>query len=186
MIIWIDGTCGIGKTSVAFALKEMLLDDEVEVLELDSLYNSLLKEALENPRKVSCSYLDIEDISQCDIQIYESFRDMIEERAEKIVIVDTAIMDNAFKTIVFENLSEKYRNILHIILTADEKTIKRRIDEDDTREDKSFAFAYLQKNLSFANENFTNAIRIKTDNRSKVDIANEILGRIKSLKNITE
>jgi len=75
---------------------------------------------------------------------------------------------------LYDYLIDSGYNILHFILTADKSTLKSRI-LSDTRRDKSAALDYLEHNVTFLDENYENAIRIKTDNRTITDIANEIM-----------
>ena len=57
---------------------------------------------LKNPKESDNSYSDIEGASLFDIQYCEEFRKIIEEKAHKMLIVDTAITDKACKNIVFD------------------------------------------------------------------------------------
>ena len=44
MIIWIDGTYGIGKTQVALKVYEKLRDNKIELLNSDQYYREIIKE----------------------------------------------------------------------------------------------------------------------------------------------
>ena len=184
MIIWINGTYCVGKTDISGRLKERLSAADVELLELDNYSNTIMGKILKNPKESDNSYSDIEGASLFDIQYCEEFRKIIEEKAHRMLIVDTAITDKACKNIVFDYLSEKYDDLLHIILMADEETIKVRIQNDDKRkhDDKVFALANLRNNLSFMEENFKDAIWIKTDDRDVESIVDEIIELIMSRK----
>ena len=184
MIIWINGTYCVGKTDVSRRLKERLSAYDAELLELDNYSDSIMGKVLKNPKENNISYADIDGASSYDIQYHEEFRAMIEEKANKMLIVDTAITDKTCKNIVFDYLSEKYDDLLHIILMADEETIKVRIQNDDKRkhDDKVFALANLRNNLSFMEENFKDAIWIKTDDRDVESIVDEIIELIMSRK----
>ena len=116
MIIWINGTYCVGKTDISGRLKERLSAADVELLELDNYSNTIMGKILKNPKESDNSYSDIEGASLFDIQYCEEFRKIIEEKAHKMLIVDTAITDKACKNIVFDYLSEKYDDLLHIIL----------------------------------------------------------------------
>lgn len=184
MIIWINGTYCVGKTDVSGRLKERLYADDAELLELDNYSDSIMGKILKNPKESNNSYSDIDGASLFDIQYHEEFRKMIEEKAQKMLIVDTAITDKACKNIVFEYLSQKYDDLLHVILVADEDTIKLRIQNDDKRkhEDKLFALHNLKSNLSFMEENFKDAVWIKTDDRDIESIVDEIVELVKFRK----
>ena len=169
MIIWINGTYCVGKTDVSRRLKERLSAYDAELLELDNYSDSIMGKVLKNPKENNISYADIDGASSYDIQYHEEFRAMIEEKANKMLIVDTAITDKTCKNIVFDYLSDKYDDLLHIILVADEETIK----------DKLFALNYLKKNISFMEENFKDAVWIRTDNRNIESIVDEIIESVK-------
>lgn len=178
MILWINGTYCVGKTDVSGRLKEKISADDAELLELDNYSDSIMGKILKNPKESNNnSYSDIDGASLFDIQFYEEFRKMIEEKAHKILIIDTTITDKACKNIVFDYLSKKYDDLLHVILVADEDTIKLRIQNDDKRkqDDKLFALINLKSNLSFMEENFKDAVRIKTDDRDIESIVDEII-----------
>ncbi len=184
MIVWINGTYGVGKTEVTRILKKRLSVTDIELLELDNYSDFIMGKIVKNFQKSNNTYSDIDRASSYDIQYYEEFRRMIEEKAHKTLIVDTAIMDKACKNIIFEHLSEKYDDLLHIILIAEEETIRLRIQNDNKRkpEDKSFALVSLKNNISFMDENFKEAIRIKTDNRDVESVVDEIIELIKDIK----
>lgn len=185
MILWINGTYCVGKTDVSGRLKEKLSADDAELLELDNYSDSIMGKILKNPKESNNnSYSDIDGASLFDIQFYEEFRKMIEEKAHKMLIIDTAVTDKACKNIVFDYLSKKYDDLLHVILVADEDTIKLRIQNDDKRkqDDKLFALINLKSNLSFMEENFKDAVWIKTDDRDIESIVDEIIELVKCRK----
>lgn len=185
MILWINRTYCVGKTDVSGRLKEKLSADDAELLELDNYSDSIMGKILKNPKESNNnSYSDIDGASLFDIQFYEEFRKMIEEKAHKMLIIDTAVTDKACKNIVFDYLSKKYDDLLHVILVADEDTIKLRIQNDDKRkqDDKLFALINLKSNLSFMEENFKDAVWIKTDDRDIESIVDEIIELVKCRK----
>lgn len=185
MILWINGTYCVGKTDVSGRLKEKFSADDVELLELDNYSDFIMGKILKNPKESNNnSYSDIEGASQFDIQFYEEFRKMIEEKAHKMLIIDTAITDKVCKDIVFDDLSKKYDDLLHVILVADEDTIKSRIRNDDKRkqDDKLFALTNLKSNLSFMEKNFKDAVWIKTDDRDIDSIVDEIIELVRFRK----
>lgn len=185
MIIWINGTYCVGKTDVSGRLKERLSSDDVELLELDNYSDSIMGKILKKPKESNNnSYSDIDGASLFDIQFYEEFRKIIEEKQHKMLIIDTAITDKACKNIVFDYLSKKYDDLLHIILVADEDTIKLRIQNDHKRkrDSKLFALTNLKSNLSFMEKNFKDAVWIKTDDRDIESIVDEIIELVKFRK----
>ena len=181
VIIWIDGAYGIGKTSVALKVKEGLQDDAVVFLESDCYFQQMMKDIVEEAKKNNCFPAIGGTFPQNNIRFIELFKNEIDERERenKKVLVDMALTQRVCMEKLFCYFVTSKRNILHFILTADEETIKSRIKNDSTR-DKQAALDYLGDNISFLNENFSDAIRIKTDNRSTDEISEEIIKIIKS------
>ena len=60
------------------------------------------------------------------------------------------------------------KDIVHIILTADKETIKERIKKD-------IALEWMVDNIEFLDNNYSDAIWIKTDNRHIDDIVDKII-----------
>ncbi len=180
MIIWIDGTYGVGKTAVAMKVKESFSDDDTELLESDYYNSEFLKRIVEEA-KVNNSFPHIEGtLPQNNTRFLQEFRELIEEKlknADKNLIVDMAVTMKECKEKLFDRLKSDDKNIVHIILTADEDTIKSRIENDGNRM-KETAKEWLVQNISFLDKNFPDAMRIKTDNRSVDEIAAEIIGAI--------
>ncbi len=78
---------------------------------------------------------------------------------------------------LFDYLKNNGMNIVHIILTADEDTIRERIKNDENRM-KEAALDRLTQNIVFLNKNFPDAIRIKTDNCNVDDVVAKIMDAI--------
>lgn len=176
MIIWIDGTYGVGKTAVAKRLKEKFPDGNIELLESDYYSNEVLKRLVEEA-KANNSFPKIGGtLPQNNIDFIKEFREMIEgkiQKENKNVIVDMALTRKECKEELFDYLKSKGANIAHIILTADEDIIRERIRNDGSRI-KEIALDWLAQNMVFLDNNFPDAIRIKTDNRSINDVVAEI------------
>lgn len=182
MIIWIDGTYGVGKSSVAAELMKRFFNSEAEFLNSDYYRQEIWDEMVAESKRTNCIPHFGGFYPQNNINFWEKMKGIIEERASglgKYVIIDIAVTMIECKEKLFEPLQRAGNEIIHIILTADEETIKSRIQNDSNR-DKSTALNNMKKNLLFLDRNFNDAIRIKTDNRSVGDIANEIAGIIKS------
>ncbi|MCM1499355.1 MAG: AAA family ATPase [Clostridium sp.] len=177
MIIWIDGTYGVGKTTVAMRLKEKFLDDNIELLESDYYSNEVLKYLVEEA-EANNSFLQIKGtLPQNNIDFIKAFREMIEEKFQKEnvnFIVDMALTMKECKEELFDYLKNNGVNMVYIILTADEDTIRKRIRDDGNRM-KEIALEWLVQNIVFLDKNFPDAIRIKTDNRSVDDVVAEIM-----------
>lgn len=184
MIIWIDGAYGVGKTAVAMRIKELLSDSEAELLESDYYSNESLRRLVEEA-KASNSFPHIGGVlPQNNMRFIIEFRELIVEKSQdtdKKLIIDMALTMVECKENLIDYLESEGKDIVHVILTADEETIKLRIKNDENRM-KETALEWLTQNISFLDRNFPDAIRIKTDNRDVDDIANEIMGKIESRK----
>lgn len=181
MIIWIDGTYGVGKTAVAMKIKESFSDDNVELLESDYYSNESLKRVVVVEEKANNSFPHFGGtLPQNNKRFIREFRELIEEKSkntDKNLIIDMALTMNECKEELFDYLKSNGRNIVHIILTADEDTIKSRIKNDGNRM-KETALEWLAQNIAFLDKNFPDAIRIKTDNRDVDDIVAEVISKI--------
>lgn len=167
MVIWLNGTFGIGKTTVACKINELLENNKFEILEADEYYNEMIKE---NPMLLLGGAFP-----QNNKNFIERFKKIIKEKIEnKNLIIVMAITENECKENLYECLKDNNCDIFHFILTANEETIKTRIEKDNNR-DKSFALTFLKPNIIFLNNNFEDAIRINTDNKNINEIAKEIL-----------
>lgn len=177
MIIWINGTYGIGKTAISQRIKEQLPANEVALFNADDLDKKLLQDTIKECIKNN-TFPDIENVSpQNDIKFINHFYQLIKDEciySNKILLVDMAITTKLCKEQLFDSLIANNFNILHIILTANLNTIKTRIKYDNNR-DKQFALDELNECFNFLNDNFKNAIRVNTENKTINEIANEII-----------
>lgn len=177
MIIWIDGTYGVGKTEVAKRLKERFSDNKAELLEADYYSEESLKRLVEEA-KANNSFPHIGGtLPQNNMRFIQEFRELIEEKSknsEKYLIVDMALTMQECKKELFDRLKKGNKDILHIILTADNETIKARVKSDKSRM-KDIALDWLANNVTFLDNNFPDALRIKTDNRNIDDIVTEVV-----------
>ena len=172
MIIWLNGTFGVGKTTIACKINELLASNKFEILEADEYYNEMKKE---NPMLLLGGALP-----QNNKNFIERFKKVIKEKMEnenKNLIIVMSITENECKEKLYECLKNNNCDIFHFILTANEETIKTRIEKDNNR-DKSFALTFLKSNIIFLNNNFKDAIRINTDDKNVNEIAKEILKNI--------
>ncbi len=181
MIIWIDGTFGIGKTTVALKIKERVPDSEIEYLDADFYFGEMLNAMVEFAEKNHCfpAIRGVFPQTNKDFAVY--FRKIIEEKAKRIknLIISMAITETQCKEEIFGYLANRHKNISHIILTASKDNIKNRIESDDNKRDKKTALDKLEENISFLDKNFPNTLRIDTDNKSICDIADEIIKIVK-------
>ena len=178
MILWIDGAYGVGKTVVAAKLLENLFNDNAEILQSDYYFIEMLNRIDEDEENNIISFLG-GFFPQNNMWFLKKFRKLIEEKAknsDQNIIVDMALTKNECKEDLFDHLKENGIKIVHVILTADENTIRSRINNDENR-DKGFSLGCLVDNITFLEQHFSDAIRVKTDNRTVDDIVAEIVLR---------
>lgn len=170
MIVWIDGTYGIGKSTVVHEIKEKLIGNEIEILDSDYYYQKMINE--------NSSLASGGTLPQNNQNFIKRFKKVLDEKLKnqdkKLIIIVMAITQPKCKKQIFDVLSDGNNKLLHIILTADKETIETRIQLDENR-DKSIALQWLEFNLDFLERNFDDALRINTENKSISDIANEII-----------
>lgn len=177
MIIWIDGTYGVGKSAIASKVMEYFSEDEAELLEADVYHENQFKQIMEEAKIKNDFFPQTGGLPQNDMTFINSFRKTIEEKVKGKngkILVDMALTSSECKDGIFEHLCNTYKDIIHIILVATEDTIKSRIKSDTEREDKMLAIGSLPQNISFLKNNFADAIRIKTDDKGIDEVAEEV------------
>ncbi len=180
MIIWVDGTYGVEKTAVAMRLKEKFSDDNIELLESDYYCDEMVKPLIKKAKANNCFPQIGDTVPQNNMNFIKEFRETIKEKfqkANKKLVVDMALTMKECKEELFDYLKNNGMNIVHIILTADEDTIRERIKNDENRM-KEAALDRLTQNIVFLNKNFPDAIRIKTDNCNVDDVVAKIMDAI--------
>lgn len=168
MIIWIDGTYGVGKTSTLKQIEVKLKNKKIKVFRSDYFYQKYNKD---NPLDGGGA------TPQNNIKFIKYFRNIIEEQVKKAdsdLIIDMSLTQKESKELLFEYFTKKGIEIKHFILTASIDTIKSRIKKDGIR-DKGLAYSYLEQNINFLNINYSEAIRINTENKKIEEVAKEIL-----------
>lgn len=172
MVIWIDGTFGVGKTSVAETLKERFsFNNGVIHLDADRFYQ-------ENIR--SYFFGGGGFFPQNNIQFLSDFKQQIiteDAKPNAIVIVTMALTMDECRDSLFLQLSSRVSKLIHIILLAEEQTIRYRIENDTSKRDKHFANSYLQRNIAYLSSNYPDAKQIDTEGRSIGEVA-EIIAEI--------
>lgn len=163
MIIWLDGTFGVGKTTVAEKIIEKLPNGTGKILDADLLWSSKL-------------WWSGGTLPQCDNEFLSYFEQEIRaslSSQERIVIVVMALTQDECRTNLLGHFQAETENI-HIILEASEKTIASRIEQDDD-ETKMSRLMWLKSNLHYLAHNYKEAIRVDTENKSIDEVATEIV-----------
>ena len=167
MLIWLDGTYGVGKTTVTEAIIKKLGNIIVKVLDSDYYWVQFLNANLLCGGGI---------IPQSNKKFIEYFKTVIEEQLEQYdtVIVAMALTQGLCKEGLFDALISQGINIKHIILTASKEILKSRIELDDSR-DKDLSLTSLDSEIDFLEQHYKDAVRIDTNNKSADTIADEII-----------
>ena len=168
MIIWLDGTYGVGKTSIALQLEKVLHSEKVKLLISDSAYKEF---TIRNP------FAGGGAIPQNNKNFIIEFRNEIEKQLiskDSIIIVDMSLTQTEAKELLLDYFVNKGINIKHFILNASITTLKKRIEESENR-DRELAYFYLKQNIDFLSKNYNKAIWINTDGKDIKEITEEII-----------
>lgn len=168
MIVWLDGTYGVGKSSVADKLQELLNKPDVVVLDSDTFYLSGLK---------SLQYFGGGMLPQNNARFLSDFKNAIEKEITNnisiIIVVMALTMDECRDALLFP-LQNQYSDLLHIVLTASRETIVSRIEGDSGR-DYSFAKTPLGRNMAYLQLNYPQAEWIDTESITPKEAAKKIV-----------
>lgn len=171
MIVWIDGTFGVGKTSVAEALKEKFPLQDVIHLDADRIYQD-----------GGWKYFGGGFFAQNNERFLSDFKSLIEESAKenRIMIVTMALTTDECRDNLFRQLQSTTSKLIHVILLASEQTVLFRIENDVPTRDKDYAKRNMKKNTEYLGKNYSEAIRLGTDGKSINEVADTILQMIKT------
>lgn len=179
MIVLLDGTFGVGKTSVINEIEKQYVGKiKLEVLESDCYFQQYVLERVKEAEERNMFPAIGGVLPQNNIVFLEKYRDIILDKSnDAIVINDMALIMSECKERIHDFLQTE--DMIHIILEADKNTIKKRIEIDqNSQRDKSLATSRLDEFVDFLSKNYKNAIRISTENKDTKDIAREILNII--------
>ena len=173
MIIWIDGVKGVGKTGTIEKIDDKLEDYQFQYISSDDLWNDFVK--------YCCRISPF-----CDINTPQNNKVFLEKLIKtikaadcmtvKLVFVDMALTTYECREVLLKSVQDRGINIKHIILTADEETVRTRVENDSKEDrDKITTMRELPESMKFLNDNYVDATRINTDNKSIEEVADEII-----------
>ncbi len=173
MLIWLNGTFGVGKTSLAFELQT--LHPEALIFDPEEIGFALRRAQKPKPDG------DFQDIPLWRELVRISLEHLAKNQTCPIIIPMTLVNHQYFQEIIGE-LRNKNIDIRHFALTATSKTIRKRLfRRGDGR--NQFALQNLEKN-NLILESPLFADQIPTDNVAIENLARDILQRLGF--NITE
>ena len=186
MIIWVNGTYSVGKTTVAKKIAARF-GSEAELLESDYYCNETLKKIVEEAESTHSLPHIGGCLPQNNMRFIQEFKELIKEKSKdtnKKLIIDMALTRMECKENLFDCLQKEGKDIVHIILTADKETIKERIKKDTNRM-KDIALEWMVDNIEFLDSNYPDAIRINTNKCDIDDIVDEIIEIIQSKRKLS-
>lgn len=176
MIILINGTYGVGKSSVSKTIQRLIGNGKVAFFDPDGLYQNIKKEIF---------YDIILNGGGVNPQNNLTFLDRVKKELKAFInrdimcVIPMAVTTKESLEIIWKYLYTNEKMFFHFILEANESVITERIISDIERKQKELALEQLQLNTSFLESNFTDAIRIDTNCKEVEEVANEIINRIK-------
>ena len=163
--IFINGTYGVGKSTLANTISE-LLNGQVECVDPDLYYNNLVKKDM--------AFLFFGWPIQKNEMFLRGFREIILDKLQdKEIIIPIAITTEICKKELLDYISKK-TEIIHMVLEANEESLFQRIKSDVNR-NKDFSIENIKNNNVYIKKNFEKVVHINTTNESIVKIANLII-----------
>lgn len=174
MIIWIDGVFGVGKSSVANVLVQIIGEAISCHLDSDEIYITGMK--------ADHRYFPGGFFPQNNLRFLADYKKAIEDAASeqyRVIIATMAITMDECRDYLFLPVSSEYQ-VQHVVLNAEQQVIKKRIENDNGR-DKQFALSRLTSGQTYLENNFPDAVWIDTTNLSTSDVADQIMDLIRNL-----
>ena len=159
MIIWLNGPSGVGKSSVAQAVIDLLPDHEIIYLDADRYFPNY---AMKNGGEVN---------PHSNIGFCQYFRNIIESyiTSYQVILVDMKVAHDVSKAELIDYFTESGTPFLHVILTANTDALQHRIEQDDAyirpSSVKKEQFNQIPHTMQYFEEHFKEAKQIDTSDR---------------------
>lgn len=173
MIIWLNGTHGVGKTTTADLLQPMVPDSRV----LDA-------------EKVGATLMDITPglPATDNFQHWAPWRPLVVDTARRVLdyvggclIMPMTILVEEYWREIEVGLAQHGIAVRHFVLHADEPELRQRINNDSVMGPSTFRHHYVQPYLDAADGWLhEHAIVVDTAGRSPVVVAQTIAGQLAS------
>jgi len=161
MILWINGSFGVGKTTISEELNKLI---EGSFVYDPEKIGSFLRD------NIPSNYNDFQDYELWRVLNFEILKQLVEDY--KVVIVPMTMTNKQYYEEIIGKLEKNNIKIKHLILTASKENIFKRLDfREDTTE---WSYQQVDRCLQ-AFENEIIGENISTDNKSIEDIVKEIL-----------
>lgn len=168
MLIWINGTYGVGKTTLANELAKHLgnvcvLDSDYHFIQYLNTGNNFLRGGGCYPQNNErfLRYFKSE-IIKC-LEMYET------------IIIAMSITMIESKISLYDYFESRIKANTHFILTMEEVALVDRIQKDENREDKELALKSHKNNIIFLKNNFENAVWVDITGKSLNQECGEII-----------
>lgn len=165
MIIWINGSFGVGKTSIAELLK-----------------NELYKSFIYDPEEIGGFLSNMFNHEKDDFQDYELWRTLNSDILKylcsiyEIVIVPMTIISNEYYDEIVNELETTGIKINHFILCASKENIINRLDSRENSTE--WAYNQVDKCINAFESNKFRGKKINTDNITISDVVKIIIDSI--------
>lgn len=164
MIIWLNGSFGVGKHQVAYELQRRLAKGFVYHPErVGRFINQQLPTDLQKT-----SYRDYPEWRQWNIELLQK----ISQKSNQVILLPLALAQPEYIAEITEALREDNIEIHHYLLTAEPQTIKQRLQLRGSLTNLSTLARLEQRTLTFDREFFSNVLT--TDQQSIAEIADVI------------
>ena len=167
MIIWIDGTFGIGKTAVAYELQNKYSGSDV--IDFDDFIKTV---RIENPWKLIIGKRYPEDKKSYVDSLVDCLNKKISTNQIQTIIVPITLITDYCKERLIEEMKNRAETI-HFILYSSKEKLLERIEKQDGR-DVDLAITYYDEATSYLKVNYKDAIRIDTENMTIGEITDYI------------
>lgn len=167
MIIWVDGSHGIGKTTTIEAISRLLSNENLTRCSSDEFY---LEIASKDPNILMGGYPP-----QTNERFMAQFVSLIESEllVNEIVLVDMSLVGLKLKLDPISYFADQGYSIFHVVLYSSLDDLKSRIQNDDKR-DQKFALSWVNSQEKLISA-FNNSYKIDTTGLSPDEIAREIV-----------
>ena len=164
MIGWIDGTYGVGKTTVARILEEKI-NSKVVFIDSDSYY-------LEFAQKYPYCTMFGGSLPQINKSYLNDFKKYIEQNIDNDMVIVMCLSTIECDEILVKYFKEYTHK--HYILCVGKDEFEKRIEVDGSHRDKGTARFYYDTNSKY-HDKYSEAIRIETDGISPEEVAQKII-----------